>query len=220
MIRRDFDLRSIHQLAQALAQVLHLKDRQEYEQASIEVARALREFEQSASGQPPVRELEEWITLCRKHPESAGSVMLAVADLLAEQDTLFARDGKIVESTRSRHLALGLLMEALLTEECFVTVQLVAKVDGLIENCAGSSLPPEVLRRLVRYYEVRGHFAKAEDALYLWLECADPAAAAAGRLLYERLEAMPDTALTAGEISRDEVRQGAIDWLRATQKGT
>ena len=44
MIRRDYVLRTIQQMAQALAQILHFKGCQEYEQALREAGRALREF--------------------------------------------------------------------------------------------------------------------------------------------------------------------------------
>jgi len=217
MIRRDFVLRSIQQMVQTLARILHLKDRREYEQALREVGQALREFAEIEPGKPCARSLEEWIALCRKHPESAGGVMLAVADLLIEQGNLFSTRGQPAEAAEAWQLALGLLIEALLKEECFVTAQLVAKVETLIGQCKGNSLSPAVLRRLVSYFEVRGHFARAENALYEWLETGDADAAAAGRDFYERLSAMSDEALSSGGLSRAEAVQGAQDWLVATR---
>jgi hypothetical protein len=215
MIRRDFVLRSIQQMTQVLARVLHLKDRQEYEQALREVGQGLREFGGAEPGGAPARSLEDWIALCRKHPDSAGGLMLAVADLLTEQGELFLRDQRVAESAQARALGLGLLIEALLKEECFVTVALVAKVDTLIEQCRASRLPSDVVRRLVAYHEARGQFANAEDALYDWLETGDVEAPAEGLLFYERITALSDASLANGGFSRPEVGQGLLDWQAA-----
>jgi hypothetical protein len=212
MIRRDFVLRSIQQMAQVLARVLHLKDRQEYEQALREVGQGLREFSGSEPGRSPALSLEDWIALCRKHPDSAGGLMLSVADLLAEQGEMFLLDNRPAESMQARWLALGLLIEALLKEECFVTTALVAKVDTLIGQCREGPLPADVVRRLVSYYEARGQFASAEDALYEWLETKDSDAPAEGVLFYERVAALSDATLANGGFSRPEVSQGLLDW--------
>lgn len=212
MIRRDFVLRSIQQLTQVLARVLHLKDRQEYEQALREVGQGLREFGGAEPGAAPARSIEDWIALCRKHPDSAGGLMLSVADLLTEQGELFLRDQRVAESTHARTLALGLLIEAMLTEECFVTVDLVTKVDVLIEQSRETPLPSAVVRRLVAYSEARGQFANAENALYDWLETGDLDAPAEGRLFYERMAALSDASLANGGFSRPEVEQGLADW--------
>lgn len=219
MIRRDFVLRSIQQMAQVLARVLNLKAREEYEQAVQEAGRALREFSEPEPGGKPARGLEEWIALCRRHPESAGGLMLAVADLLREQAWLLAREGRAAEAAEARPLALGLFIEALLREECFVTAPLLEKIEGLIGPCAGEGMSAPVVRRLAEYYEARGRFAQAEDALFDWLETGDPAAEEAGRLFYRRLARVDEVSLTNGGLSRAEVAQGAADWEAARERG-
>jgi hypothetical protein len=217
MIRRDFVLRSIQQMAQVLARVLHLKDRQEYQQALNEAGRALREFGESESGRPPARSLEDWIALCRKCPDSAAGLMLGVADLLVQQGELFQRHDRAPEATEARQLALGLSIEALLREGCFVTTQLVDKVETLIGQCGGERLPAALLRRLAGYFEARGRFASAEDALYDWLDTGDADAPCEGRLFYERLATLDDATLMDGGLSRAEVCQGSFDWAAAVQ---
>ena len=214
MIRRDFVLRTIQQMTQALAQVLHFKGRQEYEQALREVGRALREFGEGDEAPDHRRSLDDWLVLCRKHPGSAGGVMLAVADVLKEQGELFSIQGKTTDALLARQLAAGIFIEALLKEECFVSADLVEKVGELVRLSAEQP-PPSLLRRLVTYCEVRGDFAGAEDRLFEWLDAGDPEAIAAGRIFYERLASISEESLVQGGLSRAEAEQGAIEWEKA-----
>ena len=218
MIRRDFAHRAIQKMTQALACVLHLKEHQEYEKALREIGQALREFGEGDEVPDHRRSFEDWLALCRKHPESAGGVMLAVGDVLKEQSEILSLQDKSDEALRARQLAAGIFIEAMLREECFVSADLVSKVESLVEQCSGSPLPPELLSRLVTYYEVRGDFAKAEDALFEWVETGDPEAAAEGRTFYERLASMDDETLAQGGLTRAEIEQGARDWENALRQ--
>jgi hypothetical protein len=106
----------------------------------------------------------------------------------------------------------------MLTEECFVSGDLVSKVEQLVEQCSAAPMPRELLCRLVNYFEVRGDFARAEDTLFEWLESGDPDAASEGRTFYERLAAMDDDSLAQGGLTRAEIDQGARDWENALQR--
>ncbi len=218
MIRRDFVMRTIQQMTQALASVLRLKGHQEYEQALREIGRALREFGEGDESPDHRRTLNDWLALCRKNPGSAGGVMLAVADVLREQGEIFSLQDKAADGLCARQLAAGLFIEAMLREECFVSGDLVSKVEQLVEQCAASPMPPELLCRLVSYFEVRGDFARAEDALFEWLDTGDPEAASEGRTFYERLAAMSDDTLVQGGLTRAEIEQGAGDWESALKR--
>lgn len=218
MIRRDFVHRTIQKMTQALACVLHLKEHQEYEQALREIGGALREFGEGDEAPDHRRSLDDWLALCRKHPESAGGIMLAVADVLKEQSEIFSLQNKPAEALCARQLAAGIFIEAMLREECFVSGDLVSKVERLVHECSGSPLPPELLSRLVAYFEVRGDFARAEDALFEWLETGDSDAASEGRSFYERLAAMSDDTLAQGGLPRAELEQGGRDWENALQR--
>jgi hypothetical protein len=218
MIRRDFVHRTIQKMTRALACVLHLKEHQEYEQALREIGRALREFGEGDESSDHRRSFDDWLALCRKHPESAGGVMLAVGDVLKEQSEIFSLQGKAADALCARQLAAGIFIEAMLREECFVSGDLVSKVEQLVEQCSGSPMPPELLCRLVTYFEVRGDFARAEDALFEWIETDDPDAASEGRTFYQRLAAMSDDTLAQGGLTRAEIEHGARDWENALQR--
>ncbi len=218
MIRRDYILRMVAELAQVLARVISLKSRQEYEQALREINSALRELRDGDAGPPHELTLADWIALCRKHEQAASGLMIAVADLLKEQgDALMAQD-KPAAGTGSRNLALGLFLEALLNGETFVTAELLAKVEGLFGQVRATATDSEVWRRLVGYFEARGRFAQAEDALFAWLQSGDPAAMAEGPAFYERLGRRDDTELEHGDLPRAELEQGQREFTAAGEK--
>ena len=67
MIRRDYILRMVAEMAQVLARVVSLKSRQEYEQALKEINAALRELRDDNAEPPHELSLADWVALCRKH---------------------------------------------------------------------------------------------------------------------------------------------------------
>jgi hypothetical protein len=179
--------------------------------------RGLREGKDGSHGEPgePAEaSLDAWVALCRTHEQAASGLMVAVADLLQAQGDLLALQGGQPASRRPRVLALGLLLEALLSGETFVSASLLAKVDTLRAETGDAPLPPALFRRLVSYFAARGRFADAEDTLFDWLESGDPEARAGGETFYERLLALDDGALAEGNLPRAEVEQGLRE-LRA-----
>lgn len=218
MIRRDYILRMVAEMAQVLARVISLKSRQEYEQALREINAALRELRDGNADAPHELSLADWIALCRKHEQAASGLMIAVADLLKEQGDVLAAQDKPDGGARSRALALGLFLEALLNGETFVTVELLAKVEDLFARVRETLSDPEVWRRLAGYYEARGRFGQAEDAFFAWLAVGDPAAVREGLAFYDRLTGLNDEALERGDLPRTELEQGRREFSAAGQK--
>jgi len=219
MIRRDYILRMVAELAQVLARVISLKNRQEYEQALKEINTALHELRDENAKSSHELSLAGWIALCRKHGQAASGLMIAVADLLKEQGKVQVAQGKLDGGARSRALALGLFLEALLSGETFVTVELLAKVEELFASVRETLSDPEAWRRLVSYFEARGRFGQAEDALFAWLAVGDPAAVREGLAFYDRLTSLNDEALERGELPRAELEQGRREFTIAGRTG-
>src|SRR5438876_5874628 len=180
MIRRDYVMRMVQELTQALARVLFLKKAHQYPQAVQEIERVLMKFWNLTSEQIKLLPLDEWIELCRKEEGPMGEKLVGLADLFREQDELLAvaesqatspADETLPgESERSAALSLGLYLEAVTSPEMVISVDLLAKIDQLIQRTRDVRLPAEVLKRLLRYYETRGMLDKAEDALFDWLD--------------------------------------------------
>jgi hypothetical protein len=218
MIRRDYILRMVAELVQVLARVISLKSRQDYEQALREINAALRELREGDEDTARELSLADWIALCRKHEQAASGLMVAVADLLKEQGDVVTAQGKPDAGARSRGLALGLFLEALLNGETFVTAELLGKVEELFAQARGALTDPEVWRRLVGYFEARGKLGHAEDALFAWLELGDAAALRTGLTFYQKLSGQDDAVLEQGGLPRPELEEGRREFTATGRK--
>lgn len=217
MIRRDYFMRLVAETAQALIRVLSLKGRKEYDEALREVDKALRELREADASLAGEMSLEHLIALCRKHELAASGLMVAVADLLKEQGDVLALQGCSAESQRPRVLALGLFLEALLAGETFVSAELLGKVDELMDSTREGVTESGVRKRLVRFFVARGRFARAEDALFVWLESGDDQARGEGLSFYEQLLALEDAELDRGDLPRAEVEQGKREFIESAR---
>jgi tetratricopeptide (TPR) repeat protein len=219
MIRRDYIMRMVQEMVQLLSRVLFLKSREEYDQALREIhvgLRKLREEESAGKQEDAGLSLDEWIALCRKHEHVAAGLMVAIADLLAQEGELLARKGQHAAGQHSLALALGLTVEALLNGEMFVSAEALAKVDQLLEATRETAYSPPIYRRLVNYFAARGRFGKAEDVLFKWLDSGDGEARAAGEEFYEQLFKLDDAILARGNLPRAEAEEGLRE-LRSTR---
>lgn len=216
MIRRDYLLRLVTEMTQMLLRVVSLRHRREYDQALREVEAGLRQVRGSDADPASAQTVEGWIGLCRKHEMAVSGLMVPVAELLREEGEIFALQKRPAESSRARRLSLGLFLEAILTGETFITAELLDKVEQLIEATRELPPSPEVSRRLVRYFESRGHYAKAEDAVFAWLETGDAGAREEGRAFYQRLLQLDDATLERGGLPRAEAEQGMKDLAAAS----
>jgi len=210
MIRQDYFMRMVQRLAQALAQALFHKGRQEFEQAENELNAALEECFGLDTGIP---DLEQIIALCAA--EGGADTMVRLADVFAERGEIRRALGKSSDATNNDALALGLYLEVL--HSGLVSLDLIQKTEALVERTSGTRLPAAVLKRLLRYYEARGLLGRAEDVLYDWLDTKDPLAPGGGLDFYQRASRHSDEDLSRGGLSRDEVEQGLADWRQKTR---
>jgi tetratricopeptide (TPR) repeat protein len=86
----------------------------------------------------------------------------------------------------------------------------------LVERTSGTPLDPGQRLALARVLEAQGRYADAEDALFEVIEAEpdDPGPIDAGILFYQRLLARDDGDLEAGDLPRDEVKDGIAELLR------
>ena len=208
MIRRDYIMRIVQEMAQVLARVIALKSRQEYDQAMREIGAALRQLQDAPSDTLAEPSLDDWIALCHQHGPAVGGLMTAVAQLLAEQGEILSRQKQEKTAHRANTLALGLTLDTLLSGETFVSAELLDRIDRLTDLSWNSLTDGGVWRRLLEYYEARGRYAQAEDALFAWHATGDPASQPAGLAFFARLSALPDDELIHGNLPREEVEEG------------
>jgi tetratricopeptide (TPR) repeat protein len=211
MIRSDYFMRMVQDLMQTLQRVAFLKDRQQYEQALDEIDRTLARFWDLSPDQVGILSLDDWITLCIAEGGSVSEKLIALGDLFLAQGELRSLRGQNETGQRSYLMALGLYIETL--RGSLVSMDLIEKANRLIDLTRETNRPPEVLRRLLFYYEARGMFAQAEDVLFQWIENGDAQAKQAGTEFYERLLGKSDEELERGDLPRAEVEQGRDELL-------
>jgi len=223
MIRRDYFMRMVQEITQALTRIVFLRKAQDFPQALQEIERVLSKFWNLAPEQIKSLSLEEWIDLCRREEGPMGEKLIALADLLKEQDELCQAEAEApgsappskmkAESRRSAAIALGLYLEAVSSADTIISVDLLSKIEQLIERTQGFRVPPEVLKRLLGYYEARGMLDKAEDALFDWLDTGDPNAPEGGLAFYERLSQKSDQELERSRLPRAEIEEGRAELM-------
>lgn len=214
MIRRDYILRMVQELAQALARVISLQRRQEHEAALREIESAFRQL-QGPSGSVDIpevtRSVEDWIRLCRSHGMSADGLMLGIADLL-EARTDSQSDKDTDAARRDRETALRLRLEVVLDGEGHITAPLLDRIDAQTVQIWPDLADGAVWQRLIRYFEARGRHARAEDAVFAWLATGDPDAIAHGRTFYARTLQRSDDELKFGNLPRSELAAGQAEF--------
>ncbi len=146
----------------------------------------------------------------------AGKSLLAAA-LLREEAEVLDESGKPEAAAGARRKALRLYLEALIHEEYFRTRDYPHDVEALLEQVEEKDgLPVSILRRLTRYHEAMGEFARAEDRLFELRERGVESWQEDARDFFQRLAAHPDDRLEAGGLSREEVEGGLDEVARAS----
>ncbi len=130
------------------------------------------------------------------------------------EHALGAEEGDpLVASLRSR--ALDMALEAGIEE--LGEPDLPARVERLLAQLPDEQRSPATWERLVWFWRALRRYARAEDALFAWLDSAGAGAGDGGRLrevahkLYADLELLEDSALAAGGLPREELGEGRAD---------
>jgi hypothetical protein len=218
VLREDYLIRMASQFAEVMARVLGLARSEEYEPALAAIGQSfegLFGLSEDLVRRLPARELIAMLRLDATTPAWRERCALMAA-LLEEQGGLEAARGRHDESRACCLKALNIVIEIADGQDL---PEQAPRIDDLIAALAERGLPAETRAGLVRHHEQAGAYARAEDALFAWLEAepGSPAAIAAGLELYARLLARSDEALVAGNLPRDEVAAG-LGELRALQR--
>jgi hypothetical protein len=209
MIRNDYIMKMIAQLAKALAVVFKLKDTGRHDDAEREINDALQRI--TGMNSPLVNGLscESLAATLRGGVELDIGKTLVIAELLKEEGDIWHARGQEEDAYKRYYKSLYLYMEALSDSDRPQLPDYLAKVDEVAERLEDYVLPYELRSRMLSYYEQQGAYAAAEDVLFDMLEDDDTdAARTAGREFYSRMLELTDDELEAGELPRDEVMEG------------
>jgi hypothetical protein len=215
MIERDYILRMIQMLTAALAKVLFHKDLKQYGEALREIDLAGEKF--IGMKWEFLRTFSDDQLIGLLGYERQQDKMLAAAELLREETDILRLQGKEDEGAAQGMKAFSLFAELILRERSYVTMVSAEKFSQLLAWLKKYEFPPSLKQKEMRYYEVLGNYAKAEDALFELLEL-DPSFAGEGISFYERLLKRTDDELREGGLPKDEVQEG-LSKVHSMRKG-
>jgi tetratricopeptide (TPR) repeat protein len=216
MIRKDYILRLIEELVRVLARVFQLKDLGQFDEA----LRLLRGESQRLLGlDGGMMELLAADDIRKAlHAPEAG---LIAGRSLEEMALTYEATGERERATATGVKALDLYAGAMVGDPGAADEEYRSRISGLADAVAERELTPGDRRALMRCYEALGHYAKAEDALFVLLEEADDRGRVIsdGRAFYRRVLERSDEDLAAGGLPRSEANDGiaALERVAADQ---
>ncbi|SRR5258706_15190288 len=206
MIRRDYFIKLVQELSAVLLRVVSLKARREYAAALHEIDCALEKYLGLKPAEADAAHLDHVLALCGREGGPISESLYVLAKVFYEQSEIFQYQNDLEQSRRAALLSLGLYLEAV--HSGTVSLEMLQKIDQLLEFVADAPLPTPLLPRLLSYLEDRGLYGKAEDLLYDLLERDESEGLKAGAAFYERLLHKSDQDLANGNLPRAEVIEG------------
>lgn len=147
-------------------------------------------------------------------PALEGRARVAAASaLLAEAANAFDARHRPGDAYAGRLQALGLLIGLAADDPHADLPAFAADLDALLAALRPHELPARTWQQLWRFFERRGEFGRAEDALFALLEQEPdtPGLVEMGLEFYRRLLKRHDDELEAGNLPRDEVEAGMVE---------
>ena len=215
----DYLMRQIQNFAHALARIMGLAKLRQYNEA-IEVisqttTQILRLDLDTIMAQSNTSLVDFLDT--RYPPNEAEPLRRELVTLLREAGAIHAARGSTNHAWESYLKALDLLVQpsaGTTVARLLLDRPLVEQLLGVLD---GNDMPTSTGLLVMEYFERSNDFAQAEDALFRLLE-AKPATAeviSAGLAFYDRLGALSDAELAAGNLPREELAAGRRELLSA-----
>ncbi|HEX8683444.1 MAG TPA: DUF6483 family protein [Ardenticatenaceae bacterium] len=218
MIKRDYILRMIDELARVITYAIGLTHTKDYEGG----LKSLNQFFSDTFGWESdfVNAMPETYLLgmLKTGERLDVDATLVLAALLKAEADIYTAQG---EPAKAYHRYVKALNFFLAARESGVPRALPdewEQTEEVLEKLADYDLPPATMRRLWTYYRATKQHASAEDVLWNLLAATEfeQELVDEGIAFYEGLLAAGDEALDTGSLSRAEVEE-ALSELRATQ---
>jgi hypothetical protein len=217
MLRRDYILRMIEQIGQALARARKQVSAQDFEAADEELDKAFLDLLGPGVDITSLSETELLAKLTIDGPtQMVKEKTLILVALLQEAGSVRIAAGREAVGQACWLKALNLLLTIKLQDADLEFPEFVPKIDFLRDELRDLDLPLPTLAALWRHHEHTGAFARAEDALSDLLEAQpdNPELRSEAKAFYERLLRETDASLESGNLPRTEV-ETALAELRA-----
>jgi tetratricopeptide (TPR) repeat protein len=211
MIRRDYILRMVQELGEALRRVRKRVEAGELAEAGGELDDAFRMLmDTGAEAAAKLSETELLAKLTLEGPTHfVKEKTLILVALLQEAGMIQAEAGRDEEAQARWIKALNLLLTLRMQDTEFEFPEFVPKIDFLRDELCDATLPLQTLAALWRHYEHIGAYGRAEDALAALLEREpdNEELIVEARKFYKRLLRESDAVLVEGNLPRAEVTE-------------
>lgn len=215
MIRKDYIMRLMEQLAEVIAGVLLNKRKGQYDQAVAALDDAVLRFTGIESGLAESFDIEGLLVLLRHENEIDTGRGMILAELLREKAEVIELSQGFEPATNLYAKSLRLYLECLSESPDLRMETHFRKIDGIAGKLEHYEIPVGLRAGLFRYCEWTGRFDRAEDHLFEWIESGDPRAVIEGPEFLKRLLDLPDETLIRGGLPREEV----LSALRELESG-
>jgi hypothetical protein len=216
MIERDYIMRMIQMLVQALARIVFLKKAREYPEALNEIQKASKtligvelDVIRKLSDIQIIDLLSLDVSLGIPKCHTAGMLLKEEAEILEIQE-------KNAESTDAYAKSVSLLTETAIHSKVPFDTDYAEAIDFAAGKLKGIDIPVYINKKLFHYYETAREYAKAEDILFEVIE-KEPSFIEEGIHYYEKLKEKSDEELSDGNFSRKEIEEG-MNELRGRKK--
>ncbi|MFH0988696.1 MAG: DUF6483 family protein [bacterium] len=207
MIERDYILRIINDLARVLSKVLLHKENKRYDEAQRDMTAAGKLLLGADPAFLDALSTDELIRLLRLSDRFDIEKCLLMAELLRERGEVAMLQQHEAEGVRGLIRSLTLYLELHSEFRDTLPKEISLRVSQLITSLAEFELPADLQWRLVRYYELQGQFARAEDTLFQLLGM-DASYYDEAKKFYNRLAVKTDEELERGNLPREELKSG------------
>lgn len=210
MFQRDYFMRMISQMTEALGQVLGLRKQMKQEEALLVLDELLdKHFRLSSK---LIRSLsdEDLIKVMTTNGLVDTDHLQAIAVLMKQEALLHGELGREAEcyALYVRSLRLFLRLSLMGAEPTIVEPR--EQIAELLDLLSAYELPEPAKRLLMEWYEAEGRYDRLENIMYELLESGALTSEEASGI-YQRMLERSDEALAAGGLPREEVRQGIAD---------
>lgn len=207
MFQRDYFMRMIEQMTEAVGQIMNLRQGRKHEEALLFIDELLdKRFRLSSK---LIRSLsdEDLMKVMTTNGILEADHLQAIAILMKEEAELYSELGRKDESFFAYVKSLHLFLRLSLVDAEPTIVEPSGQIKVLLERLSPYELPASAKRLLMEWHETEGHYDLAENVMYELLDdnALKPSEAVE---IYRRMLLQNNERLEAGGLPREEIEQG------------
>ncbi len=214
MFKRDYFMRQIEQMTVVLHRILFNKEHIPLEDAQQQLDEVSRHLLGLNIRSLQALSSKDILDLLSYHGSLDTAKALVLSDMFAGQGDLLQRHDQTDEAYYAYLKSVDLLLHLSLSPEVEpmdeVNDEITSRLNQSLERLQGWIIPEEIKRLLFAHYEKQGNYAKVEDILFHYMEDhpGQSVVLEQGVIFYEKLMAMEEELLQAGNFSKEEAFEG------------